>query len=60
MSSLAGVLAGGLMPALVRNWMRSAGDGRAILAVLQMFANVAGAMIWLLKEGSEELVDFFG
>ena len=25
-----------------------------------LFANVAGAMILLLKEGSEELVDFFG
>jgi hypothetical protein len=54
------VLAGGLMPASVRNWMRSAGDGRAILAVLQMFANVAGAMMWLMKEGGEELVDFLG
>ena len=30
------------------------------LGGLQMFANVAGAMILLLKESSEELVDFFG
>ncbi len=40
--------------------MRSAGDGRAILAVLQRFANVAGAMMWFLKEGCRERVDFFG
>ncbi len=29
-SSLAGVFAGGLMPASLRNWMRSAGDGRGL------------------------------
>jgi hypothetical protein len=48
MSSLAGVLAEGLMPASERNWMRSAGEGMAILAVLQILVKVAGAMmlIW--------------
>ena len=30
------------------------------LGGLQMFANVAGDMILLLKEGSEEPIDFFG
>jgi hypothetical protein len=44
-SSLAGMLLGGLILAPVRNLTRSPGDGTGILAAVQSFPNVAGAMM---------------
>jgi hypothetical protein len=58
-SSLAGVLPGGLMPASVRNWVRSPAYGRGILAAVQILANVAGAMAFesrKRKQGASQLL----
>jgi hypothetical protein len=52
------MLLGGLMPASVRNWTRSLGDGTGIFEVVQSFPNIGGAIDAESKErGASRLLE---